>query len=60
MKQIYFNGSLFYAINMLEVANREDSWTLLRHLATQTSFPWVCLGDFNEITHLEEKFGGGI
>ena len=40
------------------MANREDSWTILRHLATQTSLPWVCLGDFNEITRLEEKLGG--
>ena len=39
------------------MANREDSWTLLRHLATQTNLPWVCLGDFNEITRLEEKLG---
>ena len=40
------------------MANREDSWTLLRHLATQTSLPWVCLGDFNEITRMDEKLGG--
>ena len=43
-----------------EVATQEDSWTLLRHLATQTSLPWVCVGDFNEITRLEEKLGGVI
>lgn len=43
-----------------EVANREDSWSLLRHLGTQLDLPWVCIGDLNEITRLEEKFGGVI
>ena len=33
-----------------EVANREDSWYLLWHLATQFNRPWVCIGDFNKIT----------
>ena len=41
----------------LKIANREDSWSLLRHLSTQLDLPWVCLGDFNEITSLEEKSG---
>ena len=40
-----------------KIANREDSWSLLRHLSTQLDLPWVCLGDFNEITSLEEKSG---
>ena len=40
-----------------KIANREDSWSLLRHLSTQLDLPWVCLGDFNEITNLEEKSG---
>ena len=41
-----------------EVANREDSWTLLRHLSSQLVLPWVCIGDFNEITQVGEKSGG--
>ena len=43
-----------------EVANREDSWSLLRHLGSQFEMPWVCIGDFKEITRLEEKLGGPI
>ena len=43
-----------------ETVNREDSWSLLRHLSSQTSLPWVCIGDFNEITRLEEKSGGPL
>ena len=33
-----------------KVANREDSWILLHHLANQLNMHWVCIGDFNEIT----------
>ncbi|KAL4654499.1 hypothetical protein ACB092_01G383700 [Castanea dentata] len=43
-----------------EVANREDSWSLLRHLSSQLDLPWVCIGDFNEIARLGEKSGGPI
>jgi len=42
------------------VANREDSWLVLHHLASQFNLPWVCIGDFNEITKVEEKSGGAI
>nr|POE66068.1 putative ribonuclease h protein [Quercus suber] len=43
-----------------EVANREDSWLVLRHLPSQFNLPWVCIGDFNEIAKIEEKSGGAI
>ena len=43
-----------------KVANREDSWLVLHHLASQFNLPWVCIGDFNEITKVEEKSGGAI
>ena len=43
-----------------EVANREDSWTLLRHLANQMNMSWVYIKDFNKITWLNEKSGGAI
>ena len=43
-----------------EVAIREDSWSVLRHLASQYNLPWVCIGDFNEIVKVEEKLGGAI
>ena len=43
-----------------EMANREDSWLVLRHLASQFNLPWVCIGNFNEIAKIEEKSRGAI
>ena len=43
-----------------EMANREDSWSVLHHLSSQFNLPWVCIGDFNEITKLGEKSGGAM
>ena len=42
------------------MANWEDSWSVLRHLSSQINLPWVCIGDFNEITKLSEKLGGAL
>jgi hypothetical protein len=41
-----------------EVAKRRESWALLKHLATLSSQAWLCCGDFNEITAVNEKYGG--
>lgn len=40
------------------IANREHSWVLLKHLSLKMNLPWMCIGDFNEITRAEEKMGG--
>jgi exonuclease III len=42
-----------------DVAKRHEAWALLRHLASISPYPWVCVGDFNEIVEKEEKWGGG-
>ena len=42
------------------MANKEDSWSVLRHLSSQFNLSWVCIGDFNEITKLSEKLGGAL
>ena len=39
-------------------ANWEHSWALLKHLSLKLDLPWLCVGDFNEITIAEEKKGG--
>ncbi|KAK9672224.1 hypothetical protein RND81_12G085700 [Saponaria officinalis] len=40
------------------VAERYLSWDLLRLLSSQSSDPWVCIGDFNEILFANEMKGG--
>ena len=40
-----------------ESSRRRDSWNLLRLLASFSSLPWVCLGDFNDLLHSSEKQG---
>ena len=35
--------------------NWEHSWGLLKHLSLKMDIPWLCVGDFNEITKAEEK-----
>ena len=47
--------TIFYG--RLEEHHRHESWNYLRHLHTQDSLPWVCLGDFNEILNSTEKQG---
>ncbi|KAK9684875.1 hypothetical protein RND81_10G239000 [Saponaria officinalis] len=41
-----------------EVSNHHLSWQLLRLLARQSTDPWVCLGDFNEVLYSTEMIGG--
>ncbi|XP_074300329.1 uncharacterized protein LOC141631575 [Silene latifolia] len=40
------------------VADRHLSWQLLRILGRQSSLPWMCIGDFNEILFANEMKGG--
>ncbi|XP_059436723.1 uncharacterized protein LOC132169761 [Corylus avellana] len=41
-----------------DLSKRGESWSLLRYIARMEPGPWVCIGDFNEIISLDEKFGG--
>jgi hypothetical protein len=37
---------------------REDSWSLLSYLSSLSKDKWLCMGDFNEIVDLSEKYRG--
>ena len=41
----------------LETHKRHESWTKLRSLKNCGSSPWLCAGNFNEITRQSEKQG---
>ena len=45
---------------LLRPFNQEDSWSVLRHLDSQFALPRVCIGDFNEITRVDEKLRGVV
>ncbi|XP_059445337.1 uncharacterized protein LOC132177129 [Corylus avellana] len=38
-------------------SKRKESWALLQHLKSFLPEAWMCVGDFIEITHQEEKTG---
>ena len=38
---------------------RKESWEQLKALNRKFQLPWVCFGDFNEISSAREKMGGG-
>ena len=44
----------------LEVSNREEAWSMLYMLKSKPHLPWCCMGDFNELLHMEEKRGGRL
>ena len=44
----------------LELARRFEAWNKLKNLNKHSKMPWLCVGDFNEITRLDEKVGGAI
>ena len=43
-----------------KIEQRFESWGLLHHLHRQSSLPWLCAGDFNEITKQSKKSGGRL
>ncbi|KAK6140574.1 hypothetical protein DH2020_025681 [Rehmannia glutinosa] len=40
-----------------ERGRRRQSWNFLRHLANQSTLPWCCIGDFNDLLSSSEKRG---
>ena len=42
----------------LETIRRSEAWEKLQNLSSRRERPWLCCGDFNEITRQDEKLGG--
>ena len=40
-----------------DTSKRDESWDLMRHLKPFSPRPWLCVGDFNEITEQHKKEG---
>ena len=43
-----------------DTQNRHEAWARLKTLKSRRSAPWICAGDFNEVTRQSEKLGGRI
>lgn len=41
-----------------DTSKRVESWQKMKHLCGTSDLPWLIIGDFNEITCVEEKEGG--
>ena len=41
-----------------DTSKRGESWQKMKRLGGTSDFPWLIIGDFNEITWVEEKEGG--
>lgn len=57
------NGSYWRFIRIYghpETRQKHHTWTLMKRLATLSSLPWLCFGDFNEILMPFEKLGGNV
>ncbi|CAL5334717.1 unnamed protein product [Camellia sinensis] len=37
---------------------RKAFWSLFKKVASKSHYPWLCIGDFNEIGAQSEKYGG--
>ncbi|XP_071678252.1 uncharacterized protein [Lolium perenne] len=40
-----------------QVAERFKTWDMLKFIRSLSPYPWVCLGDFNEVLHRHEHCG---
>ena len=53
-----FRSTVFYGEP--DTQNRHEAWACLKTLKSRGLAPWICAGDFNEVTRQSEKLGGRI
>ena len=58
---IYSNMGLAWRITgfygQLGANRQHETWSILRHLHSRYTMPWLCIGDYNWILSLQEKQG---
>jgi exonuclease III len=42
-----------------QTSERDRTWNMMKDIASTSSLPWLCLGDFNEVLHADEHEGVG-
>ncbi|KAG5556475.1 hypothetical protein RHGRI_006921 [Rhododendron griersonianum] len=50
--------NLLHSFYVDPVGTKAQAWSQLRSCARSISSPWLCIGDFNEVSSSKEKFGG--
>lgn len=56
--EFHWRATFFYGFS--EERERHKSWALLQQLYLNSSLPWFCAGDFNEVLVTEEHEGGDL
>jgi hypothetical protein len=51
--------NLQVSIDIKMLPNVMKAWNLLKVLGRLSPIPWLCIGEFNEVVSLSEKWGGG-
>ena len=55
--QVINGVSSVFTVNQRQ-QKKSKAWSKLRLLNSDPGIPWLCVGDFNEITRQDEKLGG--
>ncbi|KAL2921512.1 Galactinol--sucrose galactosyltransferase, partial [Bienertia sinuspersici] len=48
------------AYGLHSVEARRPLWQGLKHLASGVCLPWLILGDFNSLLHIDDRWGGTL
>ncbi|XP_058727038.1 uncharacterized protein LOC131598458 [Vicia villosa] len=55
-KRIHYLATIVYAMNQLE--RRKCLWEQIENLGTNTSIPWIVMGDYNNVLTSQDRIGG--
>ncbi|KAL7187041.1 hypothetical protein ACSBR1_037166 [Camellia fascicularis] len=58
MSDIYVTWAATFIYASLQRSTRRAFWDQFKNVTLSNKYPWVCIGDFNEIGWIEEKERG--